>query len=145
MRPIFLRAVAGASLSLSALMVSPADSVPIAIPTAMKSASDAQSLTQVVHCRKYRHWHASEHRWSRGCGVDAAGRRTPSGVARAGVGRSGSPGVRSITGLPRVSAPSGVARQPANFLTPSNPQDRSGSSNRQDMTQPRSMNPQDMR
>jgi len=54
MRPIFLRAVAGASLSLSALMVSPADSVPIAIPTAMKSASDAQSLTQVVHCRKYR-------------------------------------------------------------------------------------------
>jgi len=30
---------------------------------------------------------------------------------------------------------------PDNFINPSNPQDRSGSSNRQDMTQPRAINP----
>ena len=34
---------------------------------------------------------------------------------------------------------------PGNFFNPSNPQDRSGSSNPQDMTQPRAINPQDMR
>jgi hypothetical protein len=38
-----------------------------------------------------------------------------------------------------------VAERPAgNVFNPSNPQDRSGNSNPQDMTQPRSFNPQDM-
>jgi hypothetical protein len=44
-----------------------------------------------------------------------------------------------------VGAPSLVGRPPGNFINPSNPQDRSGSSNPQDMTQPRAINPQDMR
>jgi hypothetical protein len=35
--------------------------------------------------------------------------------------------------------------RPCATFHPGNPQDRSGSSNRQDMTQPRSFNPQDMR
>ena len=46
---------------------------------------------------------------------------------------------------PQEYRPNRIGRSPGNFFNPSNPQDRSGSSNRQDMTQPRAINPQDMR
>jgi hypothetical protein len=39
---------------------------------------------------------------------------------------------------------SGIGSSHGNFFNPSNPQDRSGNSNPQDMTQPRAINPQDV-
>jgi hypothetical protein len=151
MRPFLLTVATGTSLGLSLLTTSPGNSMTIAAPMGLRPAVQALALTEAVHCRRYPHWHAKGHRWGRGCTLDVGDEPPRSGVARAsvrgstGLGVRSSTGVGSTTGLPRTSAPAGVARQPGNFLNPSNPQDRSGASNRQDMTQPRSMNPQDMR
>jgi hypothetical protein len=102
----------------------------------IRQAADALDLTEAVHCRKYPHRHRHGHGWSRGCSVGAMS----IGPRRSGVViRDGS------TTPPGVGTPSLVGRPPGNFINPSNPQDRSGSSNRQDMTQPRAINPQDMR
>jgi hypothetical protein len=135
MRSFLLTVAASAGLIL--LATSPANSINIATPTGVRQASDALALTEAVHCRRYLHSHRSGHGRSRGCSVAPAITDAPpsSGVVRAGVRSS----------APRLGAPSTVGRPPANFINPSNPQDRSGSSNRQDMTQPRSFNPQDMR
>ena len=46
--------------------------------------------------------------------------------------------------LGEVGDLSSAERPPGNYFNPSNPQDRSGNSNPQDMTQPRAINPQDM-
>jgi hypothetical protein len=126
-----------ASTGLILLATSPANSVTFATPTGLRQASDALDLTEAVHCRRYLHSHRRGHGRGRGCDVEPAvtDARPSSGVVRAGVRSS----------APRLGAPSTVGRPPANLINPSNPQDRSGSSNRQDMTQPRSFNPQDMR
>jgi hypothetical protein len=55
MRTILLRVIAGAGLGLSFLVASSAGSVPLATPTAVKSAIEALSVTDVVHCRRYPH------------------------------------------------------------------------------------------
>jgi hypothetical protein len=120
MRSLLLTLASGVCLTLT---ISPASSMATAAPAGLLPATQALALTEAIHCRRYPHWHANERRWSRGCGVGAVG----GGTKRSGVARAG------------------LARSPSNFLSPSNPQDRLGSSNRQDMTQPRSMNPQDMR
>lgn len=139
MRSLFLGVAASAGLGLISLATSPANSMIMARPADARQAVDALSLTEAVHCRRYLHRHKNERGRSRGCGVDPAvtDAKPSSGVVRAGVG------VRSSA--PRLGAPSTVGRSPGNLVNPSNPQDRSGSSNRQDMTQPRSFNPQDMR
>lgn len=139
MRSLLLRVTACAGLGLTSLATSPANSLPIATPTGFQQAADALQLIETVHCRRYLHRHKNEPGRSRGCG-DAPVVVTPQpsdGVVRAGVG------VRSSA--PRLGAPSTIGRSPGNFINPSNPQDRSGGMNRQDMTQPRSFNPQDMR
>lgn len=139
MRSLLLGVAAGAGLGLVCLATSPANSMTIARPTDVRQAVDALNLTEAVHCRRYLHSHKNERGRSRGCGVDpvVTDAARSSGVVRAGVG------VRSSA--PRLGVPSTVGRSPGNFVNPSNPQDRSGGSNRQDMTQPRSFNPQDMR
>jgi hypothetical protein len=139
MRLLLLGVAASAGLGLVSLATSPANSITIARPTDARQAVDALNLTETVHCRRYLHSHKNQRGRSRGCGVDpvVTDAEPSSGVVRAGVG------VRSSA--PRLGAPSAVGRSPGNFINPSNLQDRSGSSNRQDMTQPRSFNPQDMR
>ncbi len=137
MRSLLLGVAASAGLGLVCLAASPASSITIARPTDARQAVDSLNLTEAVHCRRYAHWHRQGHDWSRGCGVDTVvtDPQPSSGVARAGVGSS----------APRLGAPATAGRSPGNVFNPSNPQDRSGSSNRQDMTQPRAFNPQDMR
>jgi hypothetical protein len=136
MRSLLLT-VAGAGLIF--LATSPANSITTTTSTGVRQAADALRPTEAVHCRRYLHRHSNEHGRSRGCGVEpvATDPQPFGGVVRAGAG------VRSSA--PRLSAPSTVGRSPANIFNPSNPQDRSGGSNRQDMTQPRAFNPQDMR
>jgi hypothetical protein len=139
MRSHLLGMAAGAGLGLIFLGTSPAGAITVATPTGLRQAADALGLTDTVHCRRYLHRHRNEQGRSRGCGAAPAVTDVqPSrGVARAGVG------VRSSA--PRLSTPATAGRPPANFFNPGNPQDRSGGSNRQDMTQPRAFNPQDMR
>jgi hypothetical protein len=132
-----LLTVAGAGLGVILLATSPANAITLTAPSGVRLAAAPLALIEAVHCRRYLHWHSREQRRSRGCGDDTqsdSGRG--SGVARAGVG---------ISTLPRVGAPASSVRSPGNYRNPSNPQDRSGSSNRQDMMQPRAFNPQDMR
>ena len=136
MRPFLLTMSAGAGLGLIFLTTSPANSITITAPAGIRQVADGLDLTEAVHCRKYSHRHRDGHGWSRGCRVGAVsiGPRRSTVVVRDG-----------STTPPAVRAPSLVGRPPGNFINPSNPQDRSGSSNRQDMTQPRAINPQDMR
>jgi hypothetical protein len=95
-------------------------------------------LIETVHCRKYVHRHRRGHARGRGCdvGTDAAVRRP---AAKRGSGGVYAPAPLKLAPLPQVGRP------PGNYVNPSNPQDRSGGSNPQDMTQPRAFNPQDMR
>jgi hypothetical protein len=133
-----LTVTASAGLALIVLTASPANSITITTLAGVRQAADALHPTEAVHCRGYPHRHKYGHRWSRGCDV---------GAVTASPQRSGvvvRDGARSFT-TPGVPAQSPMRRSPGNFLNPSNPQDRSGSSNRQDMTQPRAVNPQDMR
>ena len=136
MRPLLLTMTASVGLVIF-LTTSPANSITISAPAGIRQAADALDLTEAVHCRKYPHRHRHGHGWSRGCRVGAVS----IGPRRSGVVVRD----RSTPTTPGVSAPSLVGRPPGNFINPSNPQDRSGSSNRQDMTQPRAINPQDMR
>jgi hypothetical protein len=139
MHPLLLTLAAGAGLGLLVLTTSPAGSITITTPAAVRQAADALDLTDAVHCRRYLHRHRNGHGRSRGCSVEPAVVDPPAsdGVVRAGP--------RSLGAAPRLGSPSAVGRPPGSFINPSNPQDRSGSSNRQDMTQPRAINPQDMR
>jgi len=139
MRSLLLTVVGAAGLGLSCLGTSAANALIIAAPTGLRQAAEALSFTESVHCRRYRHWHRNAQEWSYGCDVGpvVTDPQSAGGVARAGVGVRGS--------APRLSSPSAAGRAPGNFVNPSNPQDRSGGSNRQDMTQPRAFNPQDMR
>jgi hypothetical protein len=130
-----LRIAASAGLALIFLYTSPASSITIATPVGIRQAGDALNLTEPAHCRRYLHRHKEEYPLSRGCGGGAD--TVSPDVGRAGIGGS-------VT-LPRVGAPSPVGRSPGNFYNPNNPQDRSGGSNPQDRTQPRAINPQDMR
>jgi len=129
MRPLLLTMTASVGLVIF-LTTTPANSITITAPAGIRQAADALGLTEAVHCRKYSHRHRHGHGWSRGCRVGAVsiGPRRSTVVVRGG-----------------STTPSLVGRPPGNFINPSNPQDRSGSSNRQDMTQPRAINPQDMR
>ena len=139
MRSLLLGLAASAGLGLVPLATSPANSITITAPTSVRQAIDALNLTETVHCRRYLHSHKNVQGRSRGCGDDpvVVDPQPSDGVVRAGVGVRGT--------APRLGAPSTVGRSPGNFSNPGNPQDRAGSSNRQDMTQPRSFNPQDMR
>ena len=119
MRSHLLTVTAGAGLALIFLTASPANSITITTLASVRQAADAQRLIDAVHCRRYPHRHKNGHRWSRGCAVGAVS-----------------------TGVPAQSL---IGPSPGNFINPSNPQDRSGSSNPQDMTRPRAINPQDMR
>jgi hypothetical protein len=139
MRSLLLTLTAGAGLGLIVFTTSPANSITITTPAGIRQVADTLDLAEAVHCRKYSHRHKHGHGWSRGCRGKAVstGARRRSGVVVRGGGRSStSPGVRPL---------SPVGRSPGNVVNPSNPQDRSGSSNRQDLTQPRAINPQDMR
>jgi hypothetical protein len=138
MRSHFLTVTASAALALISLTASPANSITITTPAGVRQATDALQLSEAVHCRGYSHRHKHGHRWSRGCDVGAVttGPRRSRVVVRDGGRNLTTPGIR-------VQSPTG--RSPGNFSNPSNPQDRSGSTNRQDMTQPRAFNPQDMR
>src|SRR5262245_55190976 len=130
-----LSVAASVGLALMFLSISPATSLTIITPTGLRPAADALNLTGAVHCRRYLHRHKQGYPLSRGCG---SGADTASPVlAPEGLGSS-------VT-LPRPSAPLPAARPSGNYFNPSNPQDRSGNLNPQDMTQPRSFNPQDMR
>jgi hypothetical protein len=135
MRPILLTMTASAGLTIF-LTISPANSITITAPADIRQAAGALDLTEAVHCRKYSHRHRQGHGWSRGCRV---------GAVRIGPSRSGVAVRDGSTTPPGARAPSLVGRPAGNVINPSNPQDRSGSSNPRDMTQPRAINPQDMR
>ncbi len=126
-----------AGLGLSILAACPANAINLAMPLGARQAADALDLTQAVHCRRYAHRHGSH--WGRGCdgGVTIISPQIPSGSAPAAVRTSPIP--------PSVGSPSPAMRPPGNYISPNNPQDRSGNSNPQDMRQPRVINPQDMR
>jgi hypothetical protein len=117
---------ASAGLALILLATSPANSITITTPAGARLAVDELDLTEAVHCRRYPHRHRRGHGWSRGCQAVTIAPRS-SGVVR---------GHRPL---------SPVGRPPRNYINTSNPQSRSGSSNPQGMTQPRAINPQDMR
>ena len=138
MRSHLLIVTASAGLALISLTASPANSITITTPAGVRQATDAMHLSEAVHCRGYPHRHKHGHHWSRGCGVGAVttGPRRSRVVVRDG-------GRNLIT--PGVPAQSLTGRSSGNFSSPSNPQERSGNTNRQDMTQPRAINPQDMR
>jgi hypothetical protein len=130
MRTFLLTVTASAGLALILLATSPANSITITTPAGARQATDELDLTEAVHCRRYPHRHRRGHGWSRGCqAVNIVPRSS-------GVVRGAMPGVRPL---------SPVGRPPGNYINPSNRQDRSGSSNPQGMTQPRAINPQDMR
>jgi hypothetical protein len=135
MQSNLLAMTASASLALMFLTTLPVNSINIATSlVGVQQASDALELTEAVHCRTYPHRHRREHGRSHGCRVEAE-------IVRPRRSHRG----RSVTTVPGIRAPSAAGRSPGNFINPSNPQDRSGSSNRQDLTQPRAINPQDMR
>ena len=122
-----LLTVIASGLGLIFVATFPANAITLSTPSGVGQAADVLDLTEAVHCRKYAHRHRRGHGWSRGC--------------RASRGSGGV--VRGV--LPRVMPLSPVGRPPGNYFNPNNPQDRSGNSNPQDMTQPRAFNPQDMR
>ncbi len=128
-----------AGLALIFLTMSPANSITITAPAAARQASDALDLTEAVHCRKYLHQHKLDHAWGRGCDVeiDVDGPRRSGVVSRGG--GTYNPAPLGVAPLAPIGRPAG------NYINPNNPQDRSGNLNPRDMTQPRVINPQDMR
>jgi hypothetical protein len=128
---LVLSVTASAGLALIFVTTSPANSITITTPAGAQQAADALDLTEAVHCRRYAHRHRRGHGWSRGCRAAIVIPRGSGGVVRGA--------------LPRVRPLLPVGRPSGNFFNPNNPQDRSGNSNPQDMTQPRAFNPQDMR
>jgi hypothetical protein len=138
MRSLLLTMTASAGLGLIFFATSPANSITITTPAGVRQVADGLDLTEAVHCRRYPHRHRHGHRWSRGCrvGAVAIGPRRSGVVVR---DRARTPGVRA----PLLYNGTTAGRPPRN--NPSNPQDRSGSSNPQDLTQPRAINPQDLR
>ena len=128
---------AGVGLALSLLATAPAGAITMPTLTGVRQSADSLSLVEPVHCLNYVHRHSRGHDYSLGCGDDTQ-TIVPSP-------RIGSGGAASAGNLPRVTAPAAVGRPPGNYVNPNNPQDRSGSSNPQSMTQPRAINPQDMR
>jgi hypothetical protein len=136
MRRYLLSPAGSAGLALILLAIFPAGAMPIAAPAAALRAAAALDLTEAVHCRKYVHRHRRGHARGRGCDEDADAARRP---ATRGSGGVYAPAPLKLAPLPQAGRP------PGNYFNPSNPQDRSGGSNPQDMTQPRAFNPQDMR
>jgi hypothetical protein len=120
MRALLLTIAAVAGFGLAVLTPSPAGAITIAAPAGVRQAADGLRPAEPVHCRKYRHRHG--HSWGLGCAAGPKMYRAP---------QSG------------VVAPSLTAPRPLG-ANPSNPQDRSGISNPQSRTTPRSINPQDM-
>ena len=136
MRTLLQTVAAATGLGLIILATSPANAINLATSLGVRQAADALDLTQAVHCRKYAHKHG--HRWSRGCRgtvVRPKGSGTTVAPAR----------LMSPTLPPGIGVPSPVGRPSGNVISPTNPQDRSRASNPQDRTQPRAINPQDMR
>jgi hypothetical protein len=131
MRPLLLTLTAGAGLGLIFFTTAPAVSITITTPAGVRQAADTLDLAEAVHCRRYAHRHRRGHGWSRGCRKVIIVPRGSGGVVRGE--------------LPRTRPLAPVGRPAGNFFNPNNPQDRSGNSNPQDMTQPRAFNPQDMR
>ena len=127
MRAPVLTAIA-TGLGVIFLTTFPANSITVTTPAGVGQAADVLDPTEAVHCRKYSHRHRRGHGWGRGC---RAAPRGSGGVVRGA--------------LPRTRPLAPVGRPAGNYFNPSNPQDRSGNSNPQDMTQPRAFNPQDMR
>jgi hypothetical protein len=129
-----------AALALVFLAISPANPMTITAPAETRRASDALDLTEAVDCRDYAHRHKRGHARGLGCDVETEviAPRSP-GVVTRGSGGAYNPAPLVVEPLRPVGRPSG------NYFNPSNPQDRSGNSNPQDMTQPRAFNPQDMR
>jgi hypothetical protein len=127
-----------AALALILLAISPADAITITAPAEVRRASAALDMTEAVHCRDYVHRHKHGHARGLGCDVetDVIAPRSP--VTR-GSGGAYNPAPLVVEPLRPVGRP------PGNYVNPSNPQDRSGNLNPQDMTQPRAFNPQDMR
>ena len=121
MRVLLLTVAAVAGFGLAVLATSPAGAITIAAPAGVRQAADGLRPAEPVHCRKYRHRHG--HGWGRGC------------AARPKMHRAPQPGVVAPA---RLTAPRPLG------ANPSNPQDRSGISNPQSRTTPRSINPQDM-
>jgi hypothetical protein len=131
MRLPLLTVTASAGLALIFLTTRPANAITTVAPAGLGRAAAALDLTEAVHCRRYAHRHRRGHGWSRGCRAAIIVPRGSGGVVRGT--------------LPRVMPLAPVGSPSRNFFNPSNPQDRSGNSNPQDMTQPRAFNPQDMR
>jgi len=128
---------AAAGLGLILLATSPAGAVTLATPAGLRAAADTLGVVDAVHCRRYPHRHKDGHGWGRGCGDATRPITRGSGdIYRAGLG--------GPLLLPRMGSPSSTVRPTGNYYNPANPQDRSGNSNRQDMLQPRKINPQDM-
>jgi hypothetical protein len=129
MRSLLLTVIA-TGVGLVFLSTSPANSITVTTPAGVGLAADALDSAEAVHCRRYSHRHRRGHGWSRGCRAVTVPRGS-GGVVRGA--------------LPRTRPLAPVGRPAGNYFNPSNPQDRSGNSNPQDMTQPRAFNPQDMR
>jgi hypothetical protein len=132
MRSLLLKVAASAGLGLILLTTTPANSITITTPAGVRQAADGLDLAEAVHCRKYSHRHKRGHGWGRGCRAKAA-KAVSTGPQRSGVVGSG--------GSIIAPAGGGTTVRP-NW---SNPQDRIGKGNPQDLTQPRSINPQDRR
>jgi hypothetical protein len=133
MRSHLLTVAAGAGLALSVLAATPAVAITSTTPAGIRQAADALDPTQAVHCRDYLHRHKNERKRSYGC---AEGETPPVRRGSSSTPPSLDPGL-----LPLAPA----SRPAGNFVNPMNPQDRSGTSNPQNLTTPRSFNPQDMR
>ena len=130
MRSLLLTMTVGAGLGLIFLTF-PVNAITITTPAGVRSAADALDLSEAVHCRKYSHRHKRGHGWSRGCRAKAkAAIVTP----RSGMGTGST-----------ITRPGTIAPSPPPGVNPSNRQDLPGRSNPQDMTQPRAINPQDLR
>jgi hypothetical protein len=138
MRLLMLRVAAGAGLGVIVFATTSANAITTAAPAGVRHSANALHLTDLVHCRRYPHRHKNGPRWGRGCGVTPVviDSGLSDGVVRAGP--------RGFSAPSRVGITSPAGRS-GNFRNPMNPQDRSGGSNPQDMTQPRSFNPQDRR
>ena len=125
MRSLLLTA-AGAVLAVTLLMTAPADAIAmLALAGALRSA-ESPNIAQGVHCLNYAHRHSRGHDMGLGCGDEG---ETVAPEPR----RRGSSGSVSPITLPRVTAPAPVGRAPGNYVSPTNPQDRSGNLNPQDM------------
>jgi hypothetical protein len=80
MRAFILAAVAG--LAVGALGTHQANAMTNTSPAAVRLATEAVDVSESVHCRPYRHWHAWEHRWTHGCHGGAVGVETDVEIRR---------------------------------------------------------------